>query len=118
MGLQETVISVAKKMPGFNCDPQAGSFKGFLLQVTGWRITDQFRKRGKSGLAQGGQSGALAHASQVEGASDGTATVGRVPDPAVPALETTWDEEWRAHLVDMAMRRLRQQLDPGAVPDS
>jgi RNA polymerase sigma-70 factor (ECF subfamily) len=44
--VQETVISVAKKMPEFNYDPQAGSFKGFLLQTTGWRITDQFRKRG------------------------------------------------------------------------
>jgi RNA polymerase sigma-70 factor (ECF subfamily) len=110
---QETVISVAEKMPEFNCDPQAGSFKGFLLQVTGWRITDQFRKRGKSGLAQGVQSGASAHAGQVEGAGDGTATIDRVPDPGVPALETIWDEEWRTHLVDIAMRRLRQRLDPG-----
>src|SRR5690242_9572783 len=42
--VQETVIAVAKKMPDFKCDRAAGSFKGFLLQITGRRITDQFRK--------------------------------------------------------------------------
>ena len=38
--VQETVISVAKKMPGFNYDPATGSFKSWLLLVTRRRIAD------------------------------------------------------------------------------
>src|ERR1700722_12524247 len=43
--VQETMISVAKHMPGFNYDPSVGSFKGWLLKLTRWRMTDQLRKR-------------------------------------------------------------------------
>ena len=32
--VQETVLSVAKKMPEFKCDPAAGSFKSWLLTLT------------------------------------------------------------------------------------
>ena len=39
--VQETVISVAKKMPEFKADPAAGSFKSWLLTLTRWRIVDQ-----------------------------------------------------------------------------
>jgi len=43
--VQETMIAVAKKMPGFEYKPGKDSFKGWLLQLTRWKITDQFRKR-------------------------------------------------------------------------
>src|SRR5256885_10482007 len=43
--VQETVISVAKKMPEFKADPATGSFKSWLLTLTRWRIVDQVRKR-------------------------------------------------------------------------
>ena len=49
--VQETVISVAKKMPEFKADPAVGSFKSWLLTLTRWRITDQMRKRARSGQA-------------------------------------------------------------------
>ena len=39
--VQETLISVAKKMPGFRYDPAVDSFKGWLLTVTRWRILDR-----------------------------------------------------------------------------
>src|SRR6185503_15557951 len=42
--VQETVISVCKQMPHFKYDPETGSFKNWLLKLTYWRITDQFRK--------------------------------------------------------------------------
>src|SRR5271154_3734366 len=45
--VQETVISVMKSMPDFQYDAKKGSFKGWLLSLTKWRITDQFRKRQK-----------------------------------------------------------------------
>src|SRR5437588_12262628 len=39
--VQETVISVAKQIPDFRYDPARGKFKGWLLQITRWRIADQ-----------------------------------------------------------------------------
>src|SRR5246127_1749587 len=43
--VQETVITVAKKIDKLKYDPAIGSFKGWLLQITRWRIADQYRKR-------------------------------------------------------------------------
>src|SRR6266702_4288637 len=43
--VQETVICVFKKMPGFEYREHHGSFKSWLLKLTSWRIADQFRKR-------------------------------------------------------------------------
>src|SRR5947208_13951019 len=43
--VQETVITVAKNIDKLKYDPALGSFKGWLLQITRWRIADQFRKR-------------------------------------------------------------------------
>src|SRR5262245_26498265 len=48
--VQETIITVAKKMPGFKYDPAIGSFKSWLLHTTRWKITDQFRKRGRENI--------------------------------------------------------------------
>ena len=49
--VQETMISVAKKIPGFKYNRNIGSFKGWLLMTTRWRIIDQFRKRGQLSAA-------------------------------------------------------------------
>src|SRR6266542_164851 len=43
--VQATVITVAKNIDRLKYDPAVGSFKGWLLQITRWRISDQFRKR-------------------------------------------------------------------------
>src|SRR5262245_57451347 len=43
--VQETVISVSKKIGDFKIDPSLGSFKNWLLHLTRWRIIDQVRKR-------------------------------------------------------------------------
>src|SRR5689334_4741122 len=41
--VQETVTSVARKMPEFQYNPQRCSFKGWLKHVTRLRIVDQLR---------------------------------------------------------------------------
>src|SRR2546422_10973795 len=43
--VQETVITVAKKIPGFKYDRSLGSFKGWLLTITRRKVIDQLRKR-------------------------------------------------------------------------
>src|SRR5262249_18273242 len=72
--VQETVISVLKHIPQFQYNPEGGSFKNWLLQMTHWRISDQFRLRLK--LPQG------AHA------EDKTNDMDRIADPAGPDLES------------------------------
>src|SRR6185503_10568683 len=47
--VQETVITVAKNIGKLRYDPEIGSFKGWLLNITRWRIADQFRKRTPDG---------------------------------------------------------------------
>src|SRR5438552_2701565 len=43
--VQETLLSVAKKIPEFKYDSRKGSFKTWLMCLIRWRIANQFRKR-------------------------------------------------------------------------
>src|SRR5580698_8451373 len=43
--VQETFICVAKNIHQFRRDRTKGSFKGWLRNITRWRIADQLRKR-------------------------------------------------------------------------
>src|SRR5688572_2283931 len=55
--VQETVISVARKMPGFRYEPEKGSFKQWLLLITRRRIHDHLRKVYRSLPAPGAEGG-------------------------------------------------------------
>jgi RNA polymerase sigma-70 factor (ECF subfamily) len=100
--VQETVISVLKTMPKFEYDAERGSFKTWLLHLTGWRITDQFRKR-QRGIEQ--QKPAVRTSTR-------TATVERVADPVGLKLEATWNEEWERNLMEAAVERVKRKVDP------
>src|SRR5215475_5253466 len=43
--VQEAIVAVAKKLPGFQYDPASGSFKSWLMLIMRRRIIDYFRKR-------------------------------------------------------------------------
>src|SRR6185436_20508851 len=43
--VQETIIALSRSMPTFKYDRKVGTFKGYLLTLTSWRISDQFRRR-------------------------------------------------------------------------
>jgi RNA polymerase sigma factor (sigma-70 family) len=102
--VQETVLSVAKKMRDFKYDPAAGSFKGWLLQLTRWRITDQLRKRQPQ----------FVHAASPSRTDGGprTATVERAVDPNSLELDAVWDDEWEKNLLAAALARIRRQVSP------
>jgi RNA polymerase sigma-70 factor (ECF subfamily) len=116
--VQETVISVAKKMPEFQADPAAGSFKSWLLTLTRWRITDQLRKRkGDVGVHASACPSAQREADTLNrdpqlDDNPRTATVERAADPGGVALEAIWDEEWESNLLDAATERVKRQVDP------
>jgi RNA polymerase sigma factor (sigma-70 family) len=101
--VQETVISVAKKMPEFTYDPKIGAFKGWLMRLTHWRIKDQLRKR-------------LRDAAVVHPAETSTATslIERLPDPHGNELERVWDEEWQKNVLDTALSSVKHKVSPKA----
>jgi len=105
--VQDTLISVSKKIPGFSYDPSKDSFKGWLLTVTRWRIRDQIEKRAQAAKHQHVRS------AWARGDPDTrTATIDRLPDPASADLATVWDQQWEAHLVQVALARVKRQADP------
>lgn len=99
--VQETVISVAKKMADFKADPQAGSFKGWLLLITRRRIADQLRKR----------LPVKEPAPHRANDTAGTATVERIADPASFDLDDAWDAEWEKNLTDAAIEKVKRQVN-------
>ena len=101
--VQETIISVARKMPEFVYDPVSGSFKAWLMQVTRRRVCDQFRKK---------QYQAGDRKRPREEALD-TALAASIPSPESLSVEGVWDAEWREHLLERAMERVKAAADPG-----
>ncbi len=100
--VQETMIATAKHLPAFQYDPAIGSFKAWLLNMTRWRITDQFRKRGPVNPH---------HAPDAD-TSQGTDTVAKMADPAEFCLHKVWEDEWQANLVEAAMSNVKRKIDP------
>ena len=92
--VQETLLSVAKKIAGFNYDANAGSFRNWLLQITKRRIVDQFRKRRP----------------QTHHFGEGGAALEQIPDPGPQSFETLWNEEWHLALLDMARAFVKRRV--------
>jgi RNA polymerase sigma factor (sigma-70 family) len=108
--VQETMISVARKMAGFKRVPRPGSFKRWLLNLTRWRIIDQVRKRSP---ADAGSGVNITRRSSMEGEGTArTATIERIPDPRGPELAVVWEAELEKHLMEAAMERLKSRVDP------
>jgi len=100
--VQETMMSVAKYMPSFKYDPNIGSFKTWLLNMTRWRITDQLRKRGRF----------TPYPPPPDDTVTATHPIETVADPAIPDLESRWDAEWEETLYTAAVAHVKRRLDP------
>ncbi|HTL16316.1 MAG TPA: sigma-70 family RNA polymerase sigma factor [Patescibacteria group bacterium] len=98
--VQETILSVAKKMADFKNDPAFGSFKNWLLKITQRRIADQFRKR-RARLE-------LSRAEPED--RDSTPVLDRIADPAGAVLEELWQSEWEHNLVELALEKVKHQV--------
>ena len=99
--VQETVLSVARRMGDFQYNPSNGSFKNWLLVITKRRIADQRRKNSRQPLKAEPQS--------YEAGPD---ALEQVPAPDGPDLGAFWDAEWEKNLFDAALERVRRAVDP------
>jgi RNA polymerase sigma-70 factor (ECF subfamily) len=100
--VQEIMIAVAKQIPTFQYDPSIGSFKGWLLNMTRWRIADQIRRRNKELLD------VLPDIRQDEE----TQVINRQADPFIQNLDDLWNEEWEKNLLAAAITKVKRKLDP------
>lgn len=108
--VQETVLSVAKQWKkGQQYDPAKGSFKTWLMNITRWRISDQFRKKQRNPAAM----------NQAGGTPDGdgdnrrTATIERMPgEDGEEVLERLWENEWMYNLSEVAIERVKKIVSP------
>ncbi len=99
--VQETVITVAKNIGRLKYDPAIGSFKAWLLQITRWRIADQFRKREPG------------NAKRPRTPDDRlTATIDRVPDSQPADLDAVWEANWQENLFEAAIARVKKKIEP------
>lgn len=90
--VQDVMLSLAKKMPGFRYDPARGKFKAFLMVVVRSRLVE-FWRRGASKRA---------HMVPLDDTT---------PEPCgEPDLEAIWDGEWRGAVLEAALSRVRAQV--------
>jgi RNA polymerase sigma-70 factor (ECF subfamily) len=95
--VQETVISVAQDIQKFKRDRTLGTFKGWLRNLTRWRIADQLRKRTRSVPAGNNLSTPSTSPDEIAG-------------PVNADLEAIWEEDWRANLLEAAMERVKPRV--------
>jgi RNA polymerase sigma-70 factor (ECF subfamily) len=93
--LQETVISAAKHLPGFQYNPAVCSFKTWLLRLTRWRIVSQLRKRSSQ--------------QQLSAMQDVTVDEMGSQPPKVNAL---YEEEWRTAVLPLAVSKVKKRINP------
>ncbi len=101
--VQETVIAVSKRIQGFKTDPNAGSFKGWLLTLTRWKIGEQHKKVRRHQQRREPQP--------LEDPRR-TAVIERIADDRTGDLESIWNAEWARNLTEIALHRIKNHVKP------
>lgn len=99
---QDVFARVAQTIHQFESDPSRGTFRGWLMNLTRWRVADTFAARPKGEQLSSGLRDATA--------TGGTGTLGRLPAPDV--AEADWDLEWQRHVLAAACDRLARRVKP------
>lgn len=92
---QEVFTRVAETIETFESDPNRGSFRGWLMNLTRWRIANKFARRPKDEKLSG--------RGEIAGDPD-SPTIDRLPDAA--NAEELWEKEWQQHVLEAAYERV------------
>jgi RNA polymerase sigma factor (sigma-70 family) len=101
--VQDTVISVARRIPGFQYDPLRGSFKQWLLRITRRRIVDHLRKTYREPPRADLPPEALDEEQEHAEA---------LTDPLSGQIAENWEEEWQRTIFDAAVATVRREANP------
>jgi RNA polymerase sigma-70 factor (ECF subfamily) len=101
--VQETVIAVAKAMPDFRYDPAHGSFKQWLLRITGRSIMDHLR------LAYRQPPRAEV---DLEALDEAETPAALISESAAEHVAAAWEEEWERRILTEAISCVRRTANP------
>jgi RNA polymerase sigma factor (sigma-70 family) len=103
--VQDTMLSVARHMPGFKYREKHGSFKSWLLLLTRWRIGDKLRLRdGEAEQSHNRHPGGDCSSELEE--------MENFADPRTLNLEAEWDADWEMNLLEAALAQVKATIDP------
>jgi RNA polymerase sigma-70 factor (ECF subfamily) len=98
---QDVFKRVAETIHQFESDPNRGTFRGWLMNLTRWRIADKY-SAGPKGEHQSARK-------RDETGGPRTTTINRVPDGA--DANEGWEKEWQRHLLDAACERIAHKVN-------
>jgi DNA-directed RNA polymerase specialized sigma24 family protein len=82
--------------------PNRGTFRGWLAQLTRWRIADKFRARPRDAAAGPSR--------RSQEFTDATRTIERIADDKTSTLDDLTETEWQKHVLDAALGRLARRV--------
>ena len=97
---QEVFKRVAETIHDFESNPNRGTFRGWLMNLTRWRIADKFGSKPKNQHHSAG--------SPDDTGGPRTSTIDRVPDGADADAE--WEKDWQRHLLEAACERIARKV--------
>lgn len=97
--VQETILSIAKQSKEKGYDPQKGSFKQWLWNLTRWRIADTLRNRTPETAPTNLEENTY------------TPTAEELPDLS-NEFDSIWEKEWQRNLIKAATERVKMQVKP------
>jgi RNA polymerase sigma factor (sigma-70 family) len=95
------MFALIKHIAGFKYDPAKGSFKTWLLNMTRWRIVDQFHKRLP-----------VSNNQRAEDSTTGTSIIDKVIDPKSEDLDAAWNVDWEKTVFAAAVQNMKKRADP------
>lgn len=106
--VQDTLIGVARKLPEFRYDREVCAFKTWLLNLTLWRVKDQFRKRANAPLPLHPDVQQAREERTFQEDASGTVEARQVPDESLERLTAAWDEDFQQVLLAEALACVKQ----------
>lgn len=100
--LQDTMLSVAKKIPDFTYQGERGSFKAWLVMITKSRIIDHLRKRYRRLPDASGDTAVTEEATRLE------ERIAQQEDEM--SHESMWQKEWEDYLLATALERVKLRM--------